>query len=140
MKKNISILLVVAMILSLGAVAFADADSQSPDYSTGTPWPDIDLEGVVTEDTPVELKENYALYVNKDAILDLEIPEGYPYGGTIMNLMMLQAEDVKNMFLGEAPASHDARLAHDGLGQQECIGSGSAEGIDRCVGGCLYHR
>jgi putative endopeptidase len=101
------------MILSLGAVAFADADSQSPDYSTGTPWPDIDLEGVVTEDTPVELKENYALYVNKDAILDLEIPEGYPYGGTIMNLMMLQAEDVKNMFLGEAPASHDARLAYD---------------------------
>ena len=113
MKKNISIFLVVVMLLSLGAIAFADAESQSPDYSTGTPWPDIDLEGVVTVDTPVDLKENYALYVNKDAILDLEIPEGYPYGGTIMNLMMLQAEDVKNMFLGEAPASHDAGLAYN---------------------------
>ena len=110
MKKAISILLTVMMLLSQGAAAFADG---APDYSTGTPWPDIDLEGVVTPDMPAELKDNFALYVNKDKILKLEIPEGYSYGGTIMDLLMLQAEDVKNMFLGEAPESHDAKLAYD---------------------------
>ncbi len=113
MKKLIGILLAVTMLLSLGSAAFADGEATTPDYSTGTPWPDIDLEGVVTPDMLAELKDNFALYVNKDAILDLEIPEGYPYGGTIMDLVLLQAEDVKNMFLGDAPISHDAKLAYD---------------------------
>ena len=113
MKKAISILLTVVMLLSLGAVAFAEEATAAIDYTTGTPWPDIDLEGVVTPDTPAELKDNFALYANKDKILSLEIPEGYPYGGTVMDLVQLQAEDVKNMFLGEAPDSHDAKLAYD---------------------------
>ena len=30
-----------------------------------------------------------------------------------MDLVQIQAEDVKNMFLGEAPDSHDAKLAYD---------------------------
>ena len=113
MKKAISILLTVVMLLSLGAVAFAEEATAAIDYTTGTPWPDIDLEGVVTPDTPAELKDNFALYANKDKILSLEIPEGYPYGGTVMDLVQIQAEDVKNMFLGEAPDSHDAKLAYD---------------------------
>ena len=110
MKKTIGILLALMMLLSPGAVAFAE---ETLDYSTGTPWPDIDLDGVVTPEMPAELKDNFALYVNKDKILDLEIPEGYSYGGTIRDLMLLQAEDVKNMFLGDAPDSHDAKLAYD---------------------------
>lgn len=113
MQKVIGILLAITMLLSLGSVAFAEEGSATQDYSTGTPWPDIDLEGVVTPDMPAELKDNFALYVNKDKILELEIPEGYSYGGTIRDLMLLQADDVKNMFLGEAPDSHDAKLAFD---------------------------
>ena len=95
------------------AEAAAGDDGGEVDYTTGTPWPCIDLEGVVTPDMPAELKDNYALYVNKDKILDLEIPEGYSFGGTTMNLMLQQAEDVKEMFLGDAPQEHDARLAYD---------------------------
>ena len=83
------------------------------DYSSGTPWPYIDLEGVVTSDMTTDLKDNFALYVNKEKILNLEIPEGRPFGGAFMNLIQQQSEDVKNMFLGEAPEEHDAKLAFD---------------------------
>ncbi|MBO7727109.1 MAG: hypothetical protein J6S50_01150, partial [Oscillospiraceae bacterium] len=113
MKKLIGIMLAVSMLLSLGSFAFAEDVTATPDYTTGTPWPDIDLDGVVTPDMPAELKDNFALYVNKDKILEMEIPEGYSYGGTVMDLVQLQAEDLKNMFLGQAPDSHDAKLAYD---------------------------
>ena len=110
MKKVLRVLLAVLLLMPFTAGASGEG---APDYTTGTPWPDTDLEGVVTADTPTSLKDNFALYVNKDAILDLKIPEGHPYGGTLMDLSLLQAEDVKNMFLGDAPESHDARLAYD---------------------------
>jgi len=113
MKRAMGILLAAVMLLSSANIVFAAEGSAEPDYSTGTPWPDIDLEGVVTPETPAELKDNFALYVNKDRILELEIPEGYSYGGTIRDLQLIQAEDVKNMFLQERPESHDAGLAYD---------------------------
>ena len=109
MKKLLSILLALAMLASLTVPAFAD----DPDYTTGTPWPDIDLEGVVTEDMTADIKDNFALAVNKDRILALEIPEGYSSAGTITDASLQVAEDLKNMFLGDAPEGHDARLAYD---------------------------
>lgn len=89
------------------------AEGNALDYTTGTPWPNIDLEGVVTPDMASDIKDNYALAVNKDKLLVVEIPEGYSYGGTVMDLILQQAEDVKNMFLGDAPEEHDAKLAYD---------------------------
>ena len=62
---------------------------------------------------PTDPKDNFALYVNKDKILNLKIPQGRPFGGAFMNLIQQQSEDVKNMFLGEAPEEHDAKLAFD---------------------------
>ena len=96
------------------AATGAEAAEETPiDYTTGTPWPDIDLEGVVTPDMTADIRDNYALAVNKDKILALEIPEGRSYGGTIMDLDLQESEDVKSMFLGDAPEEHDARLAYD---------------------------
>ena len=69
------------------AAAAPTDDANAVDYSSGTPWPYIDLEGVVTPDTPTDLKDNFALYVNKDKILNLKIPEGRPFGGAYMNLI-----------------------------------------------------
>ena len=60
-RKPISVLLSVLLSASLSVSSFA-AGTQTPDYTTGTPWPDIDLDGVVTEDTEAVLKDNYALY------------------------------------------------------------------------------
>ena len=118
MKKQISLLLATLLLAGLGLQAFAaDAEqseaAESIDYTTGTPWPDIDLDGVVTEETEASLKDNFVLYVNKDAILNLEIPEGYPYGGTVMDTNLQLADDMKSLFLGEAPDNHDSLLAYN---------------------------
>ena len=109
MKKLLSILLTLAMLASLTAPAFAD----EPDYRTGTPWLCSDLEGNVTGDTETNLKDDYVLAVNKDKILALEIPEGYPTAGTTMDVQLKLSDDIKNMFLGDAPEEHDAKLAYD---------------------------
>ena len=109
MKKLLSILLTIAMLVSLCVQAFAD----EPDYTSGTPWLCIDLDGTVTEDTPTNLKDNFILAVEKDKLLSLRIPEGYSRIGTFTAVGLQQREDVKNMFLGEAPEGHDTRLAYD---------------------------
>ena len=109
MKKLLSILLTITMLVSLCVQAFAD----EPDYTSGTPWLCIDLDGTVTEDTPTNLKDNFILAVEKDKLLSLRIPEGYSRIGTFTAVGLQQREDVKNMFLGEPPEGHDTRLAYD---------------------------
>ena len=109
MEKAFRILLVLAVLLTIGVTSFAD----DIDYTTGTPWLDSDLDGNVTADTPVDLKDDFALYVNKDKILATKIPEGYSETGTVQDVLKKNTEDIKNMFLGEAPKEHDAKLAYD---------------------------
>ena len=88
MKRAISIILAMALCLSLAAVTFAENGADEVDYTTGTPWMDIDLEGNVTADTPTDPKDNFALWVNKDRILSMEIPEGYLAGGNASELLL----------------------------------------------------
>ena len=57
MKKALSILVVAAMLLSLALPVFAE----EIDYTTGTPWMDPEVLGNVTEDTPTDPKDNFAL-------------------------------------------------------------------------------
>ena len=114
MKRILSLILALLMILTLagcGKTDTAGGQEENTDYTTGTPWPDIDLDGVVTKDTLADLKDNFALAVNKDKILATEIPEGYPFGGTIMDVVLKNDEDLKNMFQNSKAESHDAKLA-----------------------------
>ena len=109
MKNLFCILLAITMLASLCVPAFAD----DPDYLSGTPWLCSTLEGTVTQDTVTNLKDDFGLAVNKEKILSLKIPDGYNRIGTFMDVVLLQTEEVKNMFLGDAPEGHDARLAYD---------------------------
>ena len=83
----------------------------SKDYTTGTPWLCSELEGNVTLETEVSLKDDFFLAVCKDRILSIEIPPGFAAGGTVSDLSFKNITDIKNMFLGEAPQGHDALLA-----------------------------
>ena len=73
MKNLLSILLTITMLVSLCVQAFAD----EPDYTSGTPWLCIDLDGTVTAETTTNLTENHILAVEKDKLISIRIPEGY---------------------------------------------------------------
>ena len=46
-------------------------------------WLNADIQGNVTEDTPAELKDDYGLFVNKDWILQAQIPAGESKTGSM---------------------------------------------------------
>ena len=108
MRKLFHFMLGIAVAFSLWGTALA----AEPDYRSGTPWPNTDLDGVVTEDMEASIKDNFVLAVNKEDILAIKIPEGYPCGGTLTDLRLKQIEDLKKMFLGKEPAGHDQKLAY----------------------------
>ena len=109
MRKLFGIFAVLAMLLCFALPAFAEGI----DYTTGTPWPDTDLVGVVTADMETNIKDNFALAVNKDKLLSVEIQEGYSSAGTMMDVNIKMFEDIKKMFLGESPEGHDELLAYN---------------------------
>lgn len=69
MKKTLFVLMIL-LLIPFGTAACssdntkaeqpAEAESMA-DYTSGTPWMCIDLEGVVTPDTPADVKDNFAL-------------------------------------------------------------------------------
>ena len=85
MKKIISSLLLLAMLGGTACSAGTPAQSagtEKPAEMSAQPagggkvldgrWLNPDIIGNVTEETPAELKDNFALYVNKDWILSVQ--------------------------------------------------------------------
>lgn len=88
------------------------AAEEEIDLTSGTPWICSTLDGAVTADTQANLKDDFYLAVNKDAIAQMEIPDGYSSAGTMFDVMMQSDQDIKNLFTsGVAAESHDAQLA-----------------------------
>ena len=50
-------------------------------------WLNADIQGNVTEDTPAVLKDDYGLFVNKDWILQAEIPAGESKTGSMEDVI-----------------------------------------------------
>ena len=126
MKKVFIILLALSFVL-MGFTACspdgANGDSEEipaeeestdiKDYSNGTPWPMIDLDGVVTKDTPADAKDNFALYANKDNILSRELKKDDAIVGTMYDVILAGEKEELQMYAGDEPESHDAKLAYD---------------------------
>ena len=126
MKKTFLLILTVLLIpLWMTACSSEDAQTGSEenpaaeesqdvkDYANGTPWQAIDIDGVVTEDTPVDVKDDFALYVNKDDILSLKLPKDSGAAGPMLDVATAVDKDILKMFQGDRPESHDAKLAYD---------------------------
>ena len=124
MKKTFLLILTVLLIpLWMTACSSEDAQTGSEenpaaeesqdvkDYANGTPWQAIDIDGVVTEDTPVDVKDDFALYVNKDDILSLKLPKDSGAAGPMLDVATAVDKDILKMFQGDRPESHDAKLA-----------------------------
>lgn len=90
----------------------ADTESKK-DYTTGTPWLTSVIEGNVTEDTPTNLKDDFYLAINKEDLLDLEIPAGHSSAGFLAQGQQKAEADITAMFTEGKPESHDEKLAYD---------------------------
>ena len=109
MKKVLLCLLALCLAMPAAVVA----EEAAPDYTTGSPWICSNQLGVLTVDTPAELKDDFYLAVNKEDILKPKIPEGYPFAGTVMDNVLKQSADLRNLFANPKPQSHDEQLAAD---------------------------
>ncbi len=108
-RKTISVLTALCMLLSVfGAVA---ETVPAIDYTTGTPWLYVDLIGNVTEETEANLKDNFALAANKEKLLKLEIPAGYPCNGTGESRYIQTQKELARMFTEGAATTREAKLA-----------------------------
>ena len=107
MKKLLSILLALTVLLSLGASAFAGNDD-TPDGR----WLCSDIDGSVTDDTPAELKDDFHLYVNKDWFVNTPLPDGTLGYGTFEEMNDVLDERMLALIHDESLTGHDAELVH----------------------------
>ena len=75
-------------------------------------WLCSDVQGFVTEDTPAELKDDFALYINKPWILQAEIPAISPSITPLVDNMLLVKDRQIALMKDDSLTGHDADLVH----------------------------
>ena len=97
MKKKILFLLSLVMLVSLTVPAFAE----EPDYTSGTPGPNIDLEGSMTEEMAADVKDSSSLDIKQAKIdfyfFDIENKESH-------SVYFINGSDVPYFALSDWPA------------------------------------
>ena len=118
MKRTLCILLTMAL---LGTTACSveisiDADQKEANTSGGQVldgrWLNSDIIGNVTEDTPAELKDDFALYVNKEWSLTAELPDGFASITPLSECDLIIQDRMKKLFTDDSLTGHDAELVH----------------------------
>lgn len=107
MKKPISLLLCALLVLSL-VPASALAAEEIPDGR----WLNADIQGNVTENTPAERKNDYGLFVNRDWILQAEIPAGESTTGAMEDVQRTLKDRQIALLKDDSLTGHDAELVH----------------------------
>ena len=126
MKKIICILMTVALLGTTGCTVNisynadqkkADTDVEVQTGSSGGQildgrWLNSDMIGNVTEDTPVGLKDDFALYINKDWALNAELPDGFASITPLSECDLIIQERMKKLLTDDSLTGHDAELVH----------------------------
>ena len=93
-----------------------DADQKEANTSGGQVldgrWLNSDIIGNVTENTPAELKDDFALYVNKEWTLTAELPDGFASITPLSECDLIIQERMKKLFTDDSLTGHDAELVH----------------------------
>ena len=105
MLKKITALLLCLILAAAPALAGAE------EILDGR-WLCADIQGNVTEDTPAELKEDFGLFVNKDWILQAEIPAGESTAGSMEDVIRTLKDRQIALMKDESLTGHDAELVH----------------------------
>lgn len=87
-----------------------DETAEEGNHANGTPWLNSCLIGNVTKDTPTDPKQDFHLFVNKDWILDTELPDGYYSWSNYSAVAKDTMEKAIKMLDGNDLPGHDAKL------------------------------
>ncbi|WP_455619991.1 M13-type metalloendopeptidase [Eisenbergiella sp.] len=87
-----------------------DETAEKGNHANGTPWLNSCLIGNVTQDTPTDPKQDFHLFVNKDWILDTELPDGYYSWSNYSAVAEDTMEKAIKMLDGDDLPGHDAKL------------------------------
>ena len=79
--------------------------------TVGDRWYSSTIIGAVTEDTVVDLKNDYFTAVNKEYYTGLTIEDGYTEAGVYADMDQVLTERSLSLLLDKEPGSHDAELA-----------------------------
>ena len=104
-----------ACSVAVPAVPAGTAEPAAPADSAEIPdgrWLNPDIIGNVTEDTPAELKDNFALYVNKDWILNAALPDGVASLTPLNEAGLIVIDRQMNILTDDSLTGHDAELVH----------------------------
>ena len=75
-------------------------------------WLNADIQGNVTEDTPALLKDDFGLFVNKDWILQAQIPAGESRTGALADVSRTLMDRQIALMQDDSLTGHDAELVH----------------------------
>ena len=105
MTKQLTVLLLCALL------ALAPALAEGGAILDGR-WLNADIQGNVTEDTPAVLKDDFGLFVNKDWILQAEIPAGESKAGSMEDVQRTLKDRQIALMQDDSLTGHDAELVH----------------------------
>ena len=106
MRKQLSALLLLLIFAVMGAASALAEDAAILDGR----WLCADIQGNVTGDTPAELKDDFGLFVNKDWILQAEIPAGESRTGVFEDVGRTLKDDQIALLKDGSLTGHDAEL------------------------------
>ena len=102
MKKVLAFLLCLLLALTpVLAVAEEILDGR---------WLCSDIQGNVTEDTPVSLKDDFGIYINKEWIIGAQIPDGEASTGSFEDAARLLMDRQIALLKNDTLTGHDAEL------------------------------
>lgn len=110
MERKLTFLFLCALLCALFITLFPAA-ADGGEILDGR-WLCSDVQGFVTEDTPAELKDDFALYVNKPWILQAEIPSVTDTITPLVDNMLLVKERQIALMKDDSLTGHDADLVH----------------------------
>jgi len=112
MKRFLPLFLVFFLIVSCAGFQGNRQPDENP-FATGKPWICSSVDGVVTESTPTNIKDDFALYTGKDWILENSLKEGEFAIGPMFDITYLRDNDLVQILSTAAPENDQEKLALD---------------------------
>lgn len=103
-RRTLSLLMCLALVLSLAGGCFADSASPS--------WLNTTVYGNITEGMALNVKDDFNLAVNYEKLRDIVLPDDEPYYGTMAVAEALVQERIRALMTDDTLEGRDAQYIH----------------------------